>query len=430
MKSSTEPVQSTGRAAAFREAGSHVHAPAQAAFFAPGTGFAATVIASGIPDNAPPLQASFHIVARGKRARNVAIPVYKKSDAAKPEDGSEIEIGSGVWVFESRNGRSLVAYYHDQDEEEAPNKRRAEGWVNSEYLTEQPIPKARTNMDWATSEGRLYSQRSRGPVKSDVRQGNLADCFFLAPLAAIAGTPSGKALIKRTLRKNEDDTFTTSFHQTDDDMRLRGREYITVDRSMPVTDRGTYLYNQQGADPSDSSVAIWASVMEKAYAKWDEDEGYKGMDMENASRAILHLTGLEPESLRWDIDSGEEHALEDGWEDDTFHQEILEDAEGGDERPRAPKDITADTLKKLLRAAKMKPDIILVAESNNVSNDDSNYLDPERTILDSHVYVIDEVSKGGQIKLYDPRGDYVTITVARFRQYFNRVLKANMAEAF
>ena len=379
---------------------------------------------------------------------------------------SKIPAGYSLWVLGTQEGYDKVAEYSGQDQEEDDEEQDrsgdeggsrsddedepdsesddddAIGFVRSSRLLRQPAPRVpdlgAVPRNWTKAHGPLLG--SKGPRMKDVRQGELNDCFFLAPLAAIAGTPRGKALIADILRDRGDGSFTARFAALDDHNQIGAREDVVVDRWLPSDKSGKPLYNQPQHSLAEE-LPIWAALLEKAYAQWDE-EGYAGLNMAAASRAIAHLTGLEPESLEWDTES--ESLLEKsepGWAEDTFRQEQLEDIEAEREdvaseddteeveRPRPVKDIDAKRLHAMLRAARRDPNVVLVAESRSDEDDHTVFLDKQKQVRDSHVYVIREVYKDQSLLLWDPiTGNSNRLGAHKFREFFSRVLRASLSK--
>jgi len=87
-----------------------------------------------------------------------------------------------------------------------------------------------------------------GPSMSDINQGNLGDCFFLAPLAAVAaGNPSA---IQSMIADNGNGTYGVCF-------TINGKaDFVTVDDEL--ADGGS-VFNHGSDD--------WAGLLEKAYAQ-------------------------------------------------------------------------------------------------------------------------------------------------------------------
>lgn len=381
---------------------------------------------------------------------------------------SKIPAGYSLWVLGTQGVYDEVAEYSGQDQEEEDDSQEdhrddegasrsddedaqgsesdaddAIGFVRSNRLLRQPAPRVAelgvVPRSWTKAHGPLLGRK--GPRMKDVRQGDLNDCFFLAPLAAIAGTPRGKALIADILRDRGDGSFSARFAALDDDNQIGAREEVVVDRWLPSDKSGKPLYNQPQHSLAEE-LPIWAALLEKAYAQWDED-GYAGLNMAAASRAIAHLTGLEPESLEWDTESKSVLGRSElDWAQDTFRQEELEDIEAEREdvasqvddtqdveRPRPVKDIDAVHLHAMLRAAKRDPNAVLVAESRSEGDDHTSFLDKQKQVRDSHVYVIREVYKDQSLLLWDPiTGNSKRLGADKFREFFSRVLRASLAK--
>jgi Ca2+-binding RTX toxin-like protein len=93
---------------------------------------------------------------------------------------------------------------------------------------------------------------SAGPLMTDIRQGQLGDCYFLAPLSATAKTNPDK--IRQSVVDLGDGTFAVQFFKNG------SPTYIRVDADLPTVN-GVTVY-----DRLPGSGALWAAVMEKAYA--------------------------------------------------------------------------------------------------------------------------------------------------------------------
>jgi hypothetical protein len=134
------------------------------------------------------------------------------------------------------------------------------------------------------AHGRLFVG---GISEKDVSQGAIGDCYFLASLAAVAGTHP--ELIQNAIKKNDDGTVTVTFHQ--------GGELvpITVDADLPrvrwpVLD-GAQVYGGGGA-----SGELWPALVEKAYAQWKGSYDAIGNGGWPGS-ALEAITGKGPDSL-------------------------------------------------------------------------------------------------------------------------------------
>jgi len=112
---------------------------------------------------------------------------------------------------------------------------------------------------------------------SDVRQGNIGDCYLLAALAAIA--ISKPDIIKNMIGKNPNGTYTVLFHNP---YNFRVIEKITILPGFPER-KGKFVYAGTEEYESkyktlDGAKALWVQIVEKAYAAWHgEKGGYKSI---------------------------------------------------------------------------------------------------------------------------------------------------------
>ena len=97
-----------------------------------------------------------------------------------------------------------------------------------------------------------------GPAMTDVVQGALGDCYFLAPLAATAKTKPDR--IRQAIVDLGDGTFAVQF------FRGGAANYYRVDADLPTVD-GMACY---AATPNGS---LWAALLEKAYAFFRKSDG-------------------------------------------------------------------------------------------------------------------------------------------------------------
>jgi hypothetical protein len=106
-----------------------------------------------------------------------------------------------------------------------------------------------------------------GPSPDDVNQGSgVADCYFMAPLAALAKTNPN--VIRQAVVELGDGTYAV-------EMRRDGvKKYIRVDADMPVDSLGNMVYAQW----RNTGPQMWVPVMEKAWAYFRNSTGtYEGI---------------------------------------------------------------------------------------------------------------------------------------------------------
>ncbi|MET0910817.1 MAG: C2 family cysteine protease, partial [Ilumatobacteraceae bacterium] len=98
------------------------------------------------------------------------------------------------------------------------------------------------------------------PALTDIDQGDLGDCWFLASLGAISQSDPG--WITRHIRDNGDGTHTVTLYDRTGDGEYEPVE-ITVDGDFPVDADGDPVYSQPAAGNE-----TWAMLYEKAFAQW------------------------------------------------------------------------------------------------------------------------------------------------------------------
>ena len=140
--------------------------------------------------------------------------------------------------------------------------------------------------------GRVPGQLVVGDFSaSDVLQGSLGDCYFLATLAGFAATQP--EILKKAINDNGNGTYTVRFFQDDPTFGVQAT-YVTVDDDLPLL----------GGQPNYARVQngeLWPAVMEKAYAKFKGSYGLIGngglpgqvafdLTGETASMRLLALT--------------------------------------------------------------------------------------------------------------------------------------------
>ena len=141
------------------------------------------------------------------------------------------------------------------------------------------------------SEIRENIQDEPIPVMSDIKQGNIGDCWLVAALASIANCQPD--FIRNMIRDNtEDDKFVDVTFQRELISGVFKKEIYTVKKSIFKTEiRGEYL-----SIMSESSNNIWVQMIEKAFSAYlangsqsinfnNIDVG--GIDEKNAFKAIF-----------------------------------------------------------------------------------------------------------------------------------------------
>ena len=160
-----------------------------------------------------------------------------------------------------------------------------------------------TSYTYQYASGSLFQN---GVSYQDVNQGSVGNCYFLAGLAATAfRTPS---TIQNMFIDNGDNTYTVRFYNNG------VADYVTVDRYLPTTSWGTFIYAHQSTSDwgkyNSVTNELWVALAEKAYAQLNES-GWIGQDNTNSyagisggweGAAIKQITGLNTtyKSLNFD----------------------------------------------------------------------------------------------------------------------------------
>lgn len=118
---------------------------------------------------------------------------------------------------------------------------------------------------------------------TDVDQGGVADCYFLAGLATTALRSANT--IRDMFIDNGDGTFTVRFFKPDG-----SRDYVTVDRYLPTDSLGYAVFAGWGGGANTSTTnELWVALAEKAYAQISES-GWIGQDNTNSYNGTVRLT--------------------------------------------------------------------------------------------------------------------------------------------
>jgi calpain family cysteine protease len=113
---------------------------------------------------------------------------------------------------------------------------------------------------YATAAGTLFG--SGGPKYTDVHQGAVGDCYFVATLGETA--LRSPATITSMFIVNGDGTYSVRYYQNG------VAHYVTVDSQLPTYGGGHFLYANMGGLASNSSNVLWVALAEKAYVQMNE----------------------------------------------------------------------------------------------------------------------------------------------------------------
>jgi hypothetical protein len=101
-----------------------------------------------------------------------------------------------------------------------------------------------------------------GSAYTDVRQGAVGDCYFVAALAEAALRDS--SVITNMFVVNGDGTYTVKFFNSGQPY------YVTVDSYLPTNSSGHLIYASRGSHYANSGNELWVALAEKAYAQLNE----------------------------------------------------------------------------------------------------------------------------------------------------------------
>ena len=134
-----------------------------------------------------------------------------------------------------------------------------------------------------------------GATYSDIHQGALGDCYFVASLGEVA--LKNQAAITNMFTVNGDGTYTVRFFNSG------VAQYVTVDSYLPTNSGGGLLYANSGAMYNNSSNELWTALAEKAYVQMNEmgwvrgsmtgtgQNSYAALDGGYIYAALGHITG-------------------------------------------------------------------------------------------------------------------------------------------
>jgi hypothetical protein len=131
---------------------------------------------------------------------------------------------------------------------------------------EKLIGKWYLGLDHSTASG-TYRQVSGtlfvgGAAYTDIKQGYLGDCYFMASLAETAlKNPSA---IANMFVVNGDGTYTVKFFNSGQ------AAYVTVDSFLPTDGAGRLIYANMGALYNNAGNELWTALAEKAYVQINE----------------------------------------------------------------------------------------------------------------------------------------------------------------
>jgi hypothetical protein len=132
-----------------------------------------------------------------------------------------------------------------------------------------------TVYNYRYAQGSLFVS---GASYTDINQGYLGDCYFLAGLGAAAKTNANS--ITQMFTDNGDGTFTVRFYNNG------VADYVTVDRYLPTTSDGRIIFAGMGKLASSTTNELWVALAEKAYVQMNESGWLRGATGTNVYSSI------------------------------------------------------------------------------------------------------------------------------------------------
>ncbi|MFD3164219.1 WXG100 family type VII secretion target [Herpetosiphon sp. NSE202] len=129
-----------------------------------------------------------------------------------------------------------------------------------------------------------------GISSSDVKQGSLGDCYFMAALASVA--QQNPNLIKNAIADNGDGTYTVTLYEKGKPVQ------ITVDSDFPVRQdsKGNPTMIPAYANTGSTNDELWPMILEKAYAQHTKNS-YEKIEGGWPGDAVELLTGKAPTEI-------------------------------------------------------------------------------------------------------------------------------------
>jgi len=144
-----------------------------------------------------------------------------------------------------------------------------------------------------------------GATYSDIHQGSLGDCYFVASLGEVA--LKNQAAITNMFIVNGDGTYTVRFYHNN------VADYVTVDSYLPTNSGGSLMYANRGAYYASASNELWTALAEKAYVQMNEagwtrgsltgtgQNAYAAIEGGYIYAALTHITGQSTTAFAYTV---------------------------------------------------------------------------------------------------------------------------------
>ncbi len=138
-----------------------------------------------------------------------------------------------------------------------------------------------TTYKYAKAAGPLFVGQ---PSYHQVQQGFAGDCYFMASLASLT-LHSPEQTIGNMITDNKDGTYTVRYYDNNVTTNVATPDYVTVDRWLPKTTSGSYAFANNNYKLSDKHAALWAPLIEKAYAQWTAEGHNLALDSDQQNNS-------------------------------------------------------------------------------------------------------------------------------------------------
>lgn len=161
------------------------------------------------------------------------------------------------------------------------------------YGKDRPSLGGYANVSYQQVSGSLFVD---GASSSDMRQGQVGDCYLIASLGALAD--KNNSAVTSMFKDNMDGTWGVRFYRLDGTRYVE--DWVTVDRYLPTNSAGYSVFQSFGGRASDSRNELWAALAEKGYAQWARGNSYQALSGGWPYLALSQVTG-SPASNTFDM---------------------------------------------------------------------------------------------------------------------------------
>lgn len=144
-----------------------------------------------------------------------------------------------------------------------------------------------TGYSWASYQQVSGSLFVNGASSSDMRQGQLGDCYLISSLGALAD--KNNLAVTSMFKDNMDGTWDVRFYRLDGTRYVE--DWVSVDRYLPTNSNGYAAFQSFGGQASDSRNELWVALAEKAYAQWARGDSWQAMNGGWPYLAMSQVTG-------------------------------------------------------------------------------------------------------------------------------------------